>query len=350
MTQMLTDMALLYDRLSHLGFSKAFLRQYALPDWWDEQFEETPGAVVEAAAYISRRFNLDLHSLLQFDKTPEFKQSCQTKFKTKQGTQHKQLQVAQCMAERIAKMVVYACIPTFKSLPDSAQQVRSEILNATPTNGERAEKFVSLNGLLNWCWQAGIPVVHFDRFPKAKGIHKFQGMVASFYDRPVIILSLNTQFTAQLLFILAHELGHLVRGHLKDTSIVDEVVEPGNLDDEEIEANEFAVELLLGKPDMAYYTPRYLSGDELAEFACRVSVRDRVDPGVVVLNYAWNKVNMVSIQSNQQTTWATATKALKIIERGMPVKKEVNNLLARKLDWEKLDEDSQDYLSLVTEG
>jgi hypothetical protein len=58
-------MASLYERLAALGFSRPFIQHQALPEWWDEEVEATPGAEVEAAAYISRRFNLDVLSLLQ---------------------------------------------------------------------------------------------------------------------------------------------------------------------------------------------------------------------------------------------------------------------------------------------
>jgi hypothetical protein len=64
-TQAEMKMETLYERLSAIGLPEKFIREQALPDWWDEEFETTPGAVVEAAAYISRRLNLDITSLLE---------------------------------------------------------------------------------------------------------------------------------------------------------------------------------------------------------------------------------------------------------------------------------------------
>jgi Zn-dependent peptidase ImmA (M78 family) len=350
MTQAQVNMASLYDRLNSLGFPKTFVREKALPDWWDDEFEATPGSVIEAAAYISRRLNLEIDSLLQPDRSPSFNQSCQAKFKTKQGTQIEQLFLAQCMAARIAEMVAYACIPEFKPLPTSVQQVRDEILNLSEIDGQKTQKFVNLDGLLNWCWQAGIPVVHFDRFPQKKGIHKFQGMVSYFYGRPVIILSLSYKFTARLLFILAHELGHLVKGHINGASLLDEEIEPVSEDNEEIEANDFAVELLLGRVGIAYYSSRYISGEQLANNAYKVSEQDNIDPGVIILHYAWMKAKHLPSSQQQGIVWATANKALKLIEGNIDATKLINRYLKSHLDWDRLDNDSQDYLSLAVEG
>ncbi len=53
MTQtQLKTMTSLYQRLSEVGFSEKFVREKALPDWWNEEFEATPGAVVEAPTTV----------------------------------------------------------------------------------------------------------------------------------------------------------------------------------------------------------------------------------------------------------------------------------------------------------
>lgn len=342
MTQTQINMTTLYERLSGIGFPEKFVQEKALPDWWDEEFEAEPMAVVEAAAYVSRRLNLDIASLLQPEAAPAFTQSCNAKFKTQQGTDPKQLKVAQCMAARVAEMVAYACVPECKPLPTSALDVRNEIF--------KTYNFVNLEGLLEFCWNYGIPVVHFDEFPPSKGVRKFHGMVGCFYNRPVIVISLKSSSPARLLFILAHELGHIIKGHVKGASIVDQEIEPESVDIEEIEANEFAVELLLGKPDMGYYTPRVFSGDSLATYAQGISARDNVDPGVVVLNSAWSKANRAVTEKERQIIWATAFKALKIIEGDADAPTKINRYVQKYLDLDRLDGDSQDYLELAVAG
>lgn len=328
-----------YERLSEIGLPKKFVRDKGLPDWWDEEFEAHPGATIEAAAYVSRRFNLDIASLLKPEITPSFKRT-EAKFKQRQNTsEQEQLSVAQSIASRVAEMVAYACLPRFQS-PLSAELIHKEILEKYP--------YVSLKGLLELCWNYGIPVIHFNQYPSSKNNHKFDGMVGCFYERPAIIISLNNRSPAWLLFILAHELGHIVKGHVNNIPIVDKKIDLDDEDDEEIEANEFAVELLLGKPDMEYYTPRIFTGEKLAEYALNISSRDSVDPGVVVLNYAWNKVSRETDKERKNIFWATAKKALKFIEGdSADAPSEINNYSQSHLDLEKLDEDSQDYLKSV---
>ena len=342
MPQTQIKMATLYKRLSKIGLPEKFVREKALPDWWDKEFEATTGAVVEAAAYVSRRLNLDITSLLHPKNTPVFKQSYKVKFKTQQGTGTKPLKVAQYITARVAEMVAYACVPQCKLLPVSAQSVRDEIL--------KTHKFVNLEGLLEFCRSYGVPVVHFDKFPASKGFRKFDGMVGCFYNRPVIVVSLRHASPAKLLFILAHELGHIIKGHVQEASIVDEKIEPESRDTEEIEANEFAVELLLGKPDMVYYTPRNFNGDSLAIYAQTTSTRDRVDPGVIVLNYAWNKDKRTATKKEQNINWGTATNALKVIEGKANAPRQINCYSRTYLDLDRLDGDSQDYLELALAG
>jgi uncharacterized membrane protein len=335
MTQTQLNMVDLYHRLSKLGFNKTFVQTRVLPDWWDNEFEEDSGAAVEAAAHISRRLNLDIASLLGAESSPQFNECAKTKFKTKQGTTSQHLLLAHSMAARIAQMVSYACQTKFKAIPASAFEVREAILQTQP--------FVSLDGLLQFCWGYGIPVVHFDGFPAWQGFRKFDGMVGYFYGRPVIVISLKHRSMARLLFIVAHELGHICRQHIEDTTENSQIIDTVNLaesnDEEEIEANEFAVELLLGKSDMCYATPRNFNGGQLAEYAQHISRRDRVDPGVIALNYGWNKKH-----------WGVASSALKHLEPNANAPIQINRCLAQYLDLDRLDIDSQDYLARATEA
>jgi hypothetical protein len=140
-TQM--KMETLYERLEAIGLPEKFIREQALPNWWDKEFEDTPGAVVEAAAYISRRLNLDINSLLEPQAAPTFKRSCVTRFKTKQGVVVNELLIAHCIAARIAEMAAFACTTEFKLLSDSASIIRNHILED--------REFVDMFGLLNFC-------------------------------------------------------------------------------------------------------------------------------------------------------------------------------------------------------
>lgn len=148
------DIKTLYERLSKIGLSKAFVQQQALPDWWDTNCEQTSGSAIEADAYISRRLNLDIESLLKIGAKPEFKQTCLPKFKIKSGSLPEHLVAAHCIASRVAEMVAYTCKPMLQALPDSPQLIRNKIL-------ETQDYFVDFKGLVTYCWEIGIPVVYF---------------------------------------------------------------------------------------------------------------------------------------------------------------------------------------------
>jgi Zn-dependent peptidase ImmA (M78 family) len=283
-TQVQMKMETLYERLEEIGLSKKFVRERALPDWWNSEFEDNRGAVVEAAAYISRRLNLDINSLLEPSGTPTFKQECMTRFKAKRGVVAQELYNAYCIAARVAEMAAVACTTEFKLLSESAAVVRNKIL-------ESRDK-VDLEGLLQFLWSCGIPVVYFDGFPKSQD--NFGGMVTSFNHRPVIVISLNQSSRAWLAFILAYELGHIIKGDASDTIFIDKRVLLESLDVEEVDASVFARELLLGKPDIGYNFPAYVTGEGMVD-----------------------------------------------------AEKEINIYARQYLDLDKLDVDSQDYLELA---
>lgn len=328
MTQTQAKMTTLYSRLSEIGLTPTFIRKKALPDWWDKSLESNPAAVAEAAGYIARRLGLDVASLLKSDKPITFKNLAETKIKNHQNAIENLL--PQSMAARIAEMVAYACIQEYKTLPDSAKFLRKIILKGDDYG-------VNLDAFLEICWGYGIPVVHFSSFPR--NARQIDGIAAYFYNHPVIVISSKCKYSASLLFIAAHKLGHIVLNHLKNQNslIIDEKGKRNSEIDEGAAANAFAIELLLGKPDICYQAPRNLTANQLADMAYKIAERDKVDPGVVALNFSWNK-----------GYWRAGMEAMKIIEPNANAPQKINSYLEKYLDFEQLDSDSQDYLKLVT--
>lgn len=325
-TQTKMQMADLYARLAAIGFPKKFIQQKILPDWWTDEVDKTPGVLTEGALYISRRLNLDMQSLLDCKLSPEFNSSCQLKFKLKAGTNNHQLTIPHLISARIAEMVAYACNNPYQPLDSvSVSAMRQDILVH--------QNSVNLQGFLEYCWGRGIPVIHFDKFPPK--VHKFHGMVGYFYDRPVILLSLKAKSPSRLLFIAAHELGHILQGHLTQEKLLfDEKISLESTDKEEVEANEVAGELLLGAAKKSYCSQENYTGQKLANYAQKISSRERVDAGVVAWNYGWYKHHYGSVGD-----------ALKILEPDANAPQEINRYLEQNLDWEKLGDDNHDYLT-----
>ncbi|MFN5396916.1 MAG: ImmA/IrrE family metallo-endopeptidase [Pseudanabaena sp.] len=328
MTQTQLQMSDLYQRLDAIGFPKKYLQNKILPDWWTDDVDATSGVLVEGALYLSRRLNLDMRSLLGADTKPVFEAACQPKFKLKVGTNKEQLMIPRALSARIAEMVAYACLQPYQAIDGlSVADMRQQIL--------AKREVVDLEGVLDFCWQYGIPVIHFSEFPS--GVHKFDGMVAYFYQRPVILVSLKDLSPARLLFIIAHELGHILKGHIDSEGILfDESIEIESIDSEEYEANEVAGELLLGRSGISYYSPYNYNGDGLAAYAQRIADRDKVNSGLVVWNWGWYRKR-----------WGVVRNALKSLEKNMNAPQQINRYLAVNLDWEKLGEENQDYLATM---
>jgi len=319
----------LFKRLAEFGFDRPYVRKVALPDWWDESTADTDDGYNQTLMLLARNLGLDIRSLQKSDVPLACRAFGTTFYKKKQNVAEDDLRQAHCIAARAAQLGCFATSVPLADLPSSAAEIR-----ATICKGEN--RLLSFGALLDYCWDMGIPVLHVSHFPKHA--RKMDGMAARVKGRPVIVLSKNDQFSAQLLFLLAHELGHVVFNHIGESGMVlDDKVDRESVDDAEIAANTFAVEMLTGKPDTAYWIPRNMLAQELADWAQRASLRDKVDPGVVALNYAWNKGH-----------WAVGLLALRIIEPNADAVAAVHARMCARLDWDRLPPDSRRFLLRVT--
>ncbi|MEO1390524.1 MAG: ImmA/IrrE family metallo-endopeptidase [Cyanobacteria bacterium J06634_6] len=329
-------MAELYKRLSKLGLSKKYLRSTILPDWWTDEVDQTPGVFTQGALYLSRRLNLDIDSLL-IEETPRFITSGQPKFKTIDGTCLAELRASESIASCVAETVAAACSQPYQDITQlSVSQIRQQILS------DRSS--VDLVGLLQFCWSQGIPVVHVAQYPSI--LQRFHGMVTTFQGRPVIVISRRDRSPAWLLFIIAHELGHILCNHLStDGLIVDQEIQLTSDDAEENEANQAAAELLLGRSGISYDVwNKFLKGEVLATKAQQFAQESQNDPGVIAVNIAWNRAQRAKTKRDSGIAWVTGMKALKILEPNANAPTQINQYLFQSIDWDLLREDSQEYL------
>ena len=236
------------------------------------------------------------------------------------------------MATRAAQLVVPAVTQPFGVLPERASQIREEILGL-------GERWVSLESLLDYCWMVGIPVIHLADMPSGKRPH---GLSAVIGGQPVIVLCKNDQHTAWLLFILAHEIGHIALSHVKDDEVLlDENVKIlGDLEEEQADA--FAIELLTGYADRryGYSIGPWPNARELAKTATELGYRDSVDPGHIVLNHANSKSNF----------WGVANAALDILEPNGGAVELVRAKLGKNLNWDRLAEESAEFIMRIAQA
>jgi transcriptional regulator with XRE-family HTH domain len=136
------------------------------------------------------------------------------------------------------------------ALPEKPETVRDEITGP-----------ITLSSLTEWAWGAGIVVIPMS----GPGFS-----AATWYvdDRPVVVLKAKKNYVAHWLFLLAHELGHLLLGHAIEEAVVD-VDQPEPLvattDSEEEKANDFALQLLIPEREHLLSEIRVGSGKTLDE-------------------------------------------------------------------------------------
>lgn len=327
MTETLT-MSSLYDKLSQLGLNRDYVRNNGLPSWWHDELNDKPVAVLEGAGYIADNLNLDLKSLL-VEEEIKFNPPPPTKFKQHNSKSNKNPNpdVARSLVSRVAELIAYGIEVDFTSLPTNFKEIRTEILLNHTT--------VNLNSILEYCWDKGIAVGYFHDFP-AK-IKKFAGLIQWQFDCPVIVLSSKPTHSSRLAFNLAHELGHLALGHLKEGILVDDKIGFDCNDNEENEANEFATQLLLDDCDNCLGDKSFHNNDHLIKHATRKAEENpTIEIASIILNNAWHNNN-----------WGFANQALKKLDPLANGQQIINEYLAEKLDWDKFSDENYEYLEKV---
>ncbi len=188
----------LYERLEQAGLDRKFVRKVLLPDWWDDAIAEHPTGYAEARLRIARALGLSLRQLDSEDPLGEMLGETRLRCKTRRGTEPYSIRWTIALAKRAAELATRAMPKPYEPLPETASQIRDAILQQHP--------WVSLGNLLAHCWQHGIPVIPLKSKPRRS--KRVDGLIVRVGERPVIVLACGYRYSARLLFIVAHELGH----------------------------------------------------------------------------------------------------------------------------------------------
>jgi hypothetical protein len=213
------------------------------------------------------------------------------------------------------------------------EAVGAEVLRAAILRGSR---FVDLNSLLATCWALGVPVIYLRVFPlEAKSMH---AMVVTLGDRFAILLGRDASYPAPVAFTLAHELGHVMLGHLTGASALVDLKDPAMAnaaDEQEAEADRYALTLLTGSPDPDIQTSdEAFNAPTLAAAVREASSRYAIEPGTLALCLAYRR-----------NAWPVAMAALRFIygER-KAAWHEVNGIAKRELDWDAIGSEATEYI------
>ncbi|MFT5325186.1 MAG: hypothetical protein ACI8P0_003053 [Planctomycetaceae bacterium] len=318
----------LFRRLNGVGMNQSYVKSTALPEWWSAAVANSTSGYDQTLLLLSRHLGLSLSSL-RSSGVPEFRNTESWKYHRQVNATPQDVQVTSAICFRIAQMVA-AGVQTPVAIPSDAGFVRDEILG-------RGAPWVSYGNLVQFCWANGIPVVHVRTLPKRAG--KIAGMVTVIDGRPVIILSKSHKHSAWLLFVLAHELGHIICGHVAngDALIEDHDLSEGVDDDneQEKEATGCGLHIITGSKNRRIQGPK-MPATALARAASKYGSEFKVDPGHVALNY-----------SNSLGTdfYGLGNAALNILEPKADAGRIATEAMFQHFDWSCISDDSADFLT-----
>jgi IrrE N-terminal-like domain len=275
----------LYRRLRRLGFDEPFVRERLLPDWWDDSLAKIPSNRAIAEASISKMLGIRISNLRDQSAVLELPAIADFRLKRVKKTKPDEIAPAVLLAYRAARSIVRVLVdvPPFAGTL-SPQNVRRAILTHRP--------FVDLASLVDFAWSVGIPVFHLSALPKPS--KKFSGMAVFCDRRPVIILAAGTDSPPWIAFHLAHELGHVLSGHVTPNSppLIDSDLSVVDDSEHEVEADRFACVALTNDPCPSPKAQYGLTADKLAVQAKAFAPKRGVDPGVHALMYGRNADRM----------------------------------------------------------
>jgi hypothetical protein len=323
-----TEAASLRQELRQAGFASSAI-DAVWPGWWSKEAETSFSAMAELRFTVARRLGLSPKSL--FDGPPRFVWQDAAKFKNLGTTTQDEATLLTSFGAAVGRY-------TLAALPDQDQfrqvdalELRQAILSSSP--------FVGLSELLAFCWGIGIPVVQLHIFPLDR--KKMHALTARLVDRFAILVGRESSFPAQIAYFIAHEIGHIMLGHIERGGAILEFGDPikaNHPDDEEAAADRYALELLTGDPDgeVVANISRF-TATQLAVAASNASTMVKVDPGILALCLA-----------HATGRWRQGYGALRLISpESVNVGELLNQLAVTQLDLDLLTLDGQDYLQEV---
>jgi hypothetical protein len=316
--------------LQRAGISRSAI-DAAWPSWWSEDLARSPSGRAELRFALARRLGLEPKPLL--GERVEFVWNDEARFKHLTTEDANQRAALASFGVSIGRLLVRAT-PSSSQPMVGAAELRGAIL--------AHHEVVGLDALLATCWAIGVPVAYLRVFPlAAKSMH---AMVTSESGRFAVLLGRDASYPAPVAFTLAHELGHAALGHLGSAPALVDLENPATSklgDDQEGDADRFALELLTGSPDPEISTSSVrFNAPTLANAVIRASGQYRVEPGTLALCLAHRSGN-----------WRVAMSSLQFIYgRPSPAWRHVNAIAQGQLSWAELGDDAADYLGNVMTG
>lgn len=305
-----------------------------LPDWALDSMEH-PSGLYELRGFIAKHFGVVINAAGELDRAEPIAEVC---FKKSKSTDRDALASASVFGANLLRTISYAVKaragcnqPSWENL-DAPKDIRFQVL-------AKGRPWVGLAELLDVCWLHGIPVVYAQNVPTLGS--KMHGMATFQNGRPSILISKKAtqDHPGSVLFTVAHEMGHIFHGHVTEASpvIVDEEVSVEQKgDQQEAEANEFALALLTG--GQSFRLPKLMNARKLAAAASLKGQSDQIDPAFIILN----AINNTRVKGS--TPWGLGVAALKLVDDAGGADSLFREKLLANIDFELLSEDTESVL------
>lgn len=327
----------LYERLGKLGVTRAYARKTLLPSWWNDDAARTSAGYAEAVSYVSKRLGVSPKQLRGESPVALQAPSMRTKFKLRVGSAESDVALAQNLSCNVARHVLAVTRPGTRSLPTNSRDIREAILSS-------GNPFVSFDALVAYLWQCGIPVIHTDGFPA--NARKMDALAVNIDGRAAIVLSRSSPSSAWMLFVLAHEVGHVACGHVaKDEVLLDEKIDEDiQSDEQEVAANAFASRLLRGDPPADFSTVDTVPDALTLAAAAKVfGSRKQIDPGHLILSYGHTMS-----RTRGRSFFPLAQAALKHVETGSPAQAVISKQMTANANLAELSEENAEFVRAMT--
>lgn len=327
-----------FSSLKAIGYPRSYIEKL-LPDWWDNSLFKTSAGALQFALILKQRLGLDAsfgpNGDLQIQTDPG-----NARFKRRRDTEEAELVVAAGLGVAIAKLALFCTNQPYTPLARDPKILREEILAA------HDKDHVDFESVLKLCWAHGIPVLFLKELPRAS--KRMTGMALSVGGRPAIVLGYNHAQHARQLFVLTHELGHVVHEHIGvDGVIIDEDIsgvrdtlvdfDNQRKDVEEREADGFALSLIrCGHPNPVAAMGRLGSAAAIAAKAVVLGRELGIDPGHMILSYG-----------KEHNDWARASQALDYSPSQANAIDVVAEHFRTGVDLDALSAENQEYLLTI---
>jgi hypothetical protein len=321
---MVGDAGSLREQLRAAGLSRAAV-DAAWPEWWSDQAETSVSARTELRLAVARNLGLGPKALV--GERVDFVWRDRARFKHLRAEDEIPIAALNSFGVSVGRSLIEASERAGDLVGIPAASLRGILLEMGVPD---------LAGLLTVCWAFGVPVAHLRVWPLAqKAMH---AMVVGQWGRHAILFSREASYPAMVAFTLAHEIGHIALGHVPADNMLIDAEDPAgeaDHDEEEVAADRYALEVLLGDPDPDIRIDvDTFNHVELADAVLRASPEYGIDPGTLALAVA-----------HRRNAWPVAMAAMKLIQPQPVVVSDLVTRVARtQLDLERLGSDTSTFI------